>query len=49
VVSCKEFQNSHSLFNHPVQWVEVDLDEALDIDTVADLEIARQAARGSNG
>lgn len=48
VVSCKEFQNSQSLFNHPVQWVEVDQDEALDIDTVSDLETARQIARGSD-
>lgn len=48
VVSCKEFQNSQSLFNHPVQWIEVDQDEALDIDTVSDLETARQIARGSD-
>jgi CMP-N-acetylneuraminic acid synthetase len=48
VVSSKEFQNSHSLFNHPVQWIEVDQDEALDIDTVSDLETARQIARNSD-
>jgi CMP-N-acetylneuraminic acid synthetase len=48
VVSSKEFQNSLSLFNHPVQWIEVDQDEALDIDTVSDLETARQIARNSD-
>jgi CMP-N-acetylneuraminic acid synthetase len=49
IVSSKEFRRSRSLFNHPVRWIEVDQDEALDIDTVSDLETARQIARDSDG
>jgi N-acylneuraminate cytidylyltransferase len=49
IVSSKEFQRSRSLFNHPVRWIEVDQDEALDIDTVSDLETARQIAQDSDG
>jgi len=49
VFSSNEFQKSRSLFNHPVQWIEVDQDEALDIDTVSDLENARRIVRDLNG
>jgi N-acylneuraminate cytidylyltransferase len=48
VVGVQDFLASNSLFAKPVRWIEVDHEEAIDVDTPADLEAVRQAARNSN-
>ena len=48
VVGVQDFLTNNSLFISPVRWIEVSSEEAIDIDTPADLETARQAASNSN-
>lgn len=48
VVGVQDFLTSNSLFVNPVRWIEVSNEEAIDVDTPADLEAVRQAARNSN-
>ena len=49
VVGVHDFLASNSLFISPVRWIEVGREEAIDVDTPADLEAVRQAARNANG
>lgn len=49
VVGVHDFLASNSLFVSPVRWIEVGREEAIDVDTPADLEAVRQAARNANG
>lgn len=49
VVGVHDFLASNSLFISPVRWLEVGREEAIDVDTPADLEAVRQAARNANG
>ena len=49
VVGVHDFLASNSLFVSPVRWIEVGSEEAIDVDTPADLEAVRQAARNANG
>lgn len=49
VVGVQDFLESNSLFVSPVRWIEVGSEEAIDVDTPADLEAVRQAARNANG
>ena len=49
VVGVQDFLESNSLFVSPVRWIEVGREEAIDVDTPADLEAVRQAARNANG
>jgi N-acylneuraminate cytidylyltransferase len=44
VVGVQDFLASNSLYVSPVRWIEVSLEESIDIDTPADLEAARQVA-----
>jgi CMP-N-acetylneuraminic acid synthetase len=44
----QDFLANNSLFISPVRWIEVSSEEAIDVDTPADLEAVRQAARNSN-
>ena len=48
VVGVQDFLANNSLFINPVRWIEVSSEEAIDVDTPADLEAVRQAARNSN-
>jgi len=48
VVGVQDFLTNNSLFISPVRWIEVSSEEAIDVDTPADLETARQAASNSN-
>jgi N-acylneuraminate cytidylyltransferase len=48
VVAVQDFLANNSLFVGPVRWIEVSSEEAIDVDTPADLEAVRQAARNSN-
>jgi N-acylneuraminate cytidylyltransferase len=48
VVGVQDFLTNNSLFISPVRWIEVSSEEAIDVDTPADLEAVRQAARNSN-
>ena len=45
VVGVQDFLTNNSLFISPVRWIEVSSEEAIDVDTPADLEAVRQAAR----
>lgn len=49
VVGVQDFLESNSLYVSPVRWIEVGREEAIDVDTPADLEAVRQAARNANG
>ena len=49
VVGVQDFLASNSLYVSPVRWIEVGREEAIDVDTPADLEAVRQAARNANG
>jgi CMP-N-acetylneuraminic acid synthetase len=44
----QDFLDNNSLFINPVRWIEVSTEEAIDVDTPADLEAARKAAHDSN-
>ena len=48
VVGVQDFLATKSLYLSPVRWIEVSREEAIDVDTPADLEAVRQAARNSN-
>jgi len=48
VVGVQDFLASNSLHVSPVRWIEVGREEAIDVDTPADLEAVRQAARNAN-
>jgi N-acylneuraminate cytidylyltransferase len=48
VVGVQDFLTANSLFVSPVRWIEVSHEEAIDVDTPADLEAVRQAARNLN-
>ena len=48
VVGVRDFLASNSLHVSPVHWIEVSREEAIDVDTPADLEAVRQAARNAN-
>ena len=48
VVGVHDFLANNSLFVSPVCWIEVSSEEAIDVDTPADLEAVRQAAHDSN-
>ena len=48
VVGVQDFLANNSLFISPVRWIEVSSEEATDVDTPADLEAVRQAARNAN-
>jgi N-acylneuraminate cytidylyltransferase len=48
VVGVQDFLTNNSLFISPVRWIEVSSEEAIDVDTPADLEAVRQAAHDSN-
>jgi N-acylneuraminate cytidylyltransferase len=48
VVGVQDFLASNSLHVSPVRWIEVSHEEAIDVDTPADLEAVRQAARNAN-
>ena len=48
VVGVQDFVTTNSLYVSPVRWIEVSGDEAIDVDTQADLEAVRQAVRKSN-
>jgi N-acylneuraminate cytidylyltransferase len=48
VVGVHDFLTTNSLFASPVRWIEVSHEEAIDVDTPADLEAVRQAARNLN-
>jgi N-acylneuraminate cytidylyltransferase len=48
VVAVQDFLANNSLFVGPVRWIEVSSEEAIDVDTPADLEAVRQAAHDSN-
>jgi N-acylneuraminate cytidylyltransferase len=48
VVGVQDFLANNSLYVSPVRWIEVSSEEATDVDTPADLEAVRQAARNSN-
>jgi N-acylneuraminate cytidylyltransferase len=48
VVGVQDFLATKSLYLNPVRWIEVSREEAIDVDTPADLEAVRQAARNSN-
>ena len=48
VVAVQEFLATRSLFASPMRWIEVSREEAIDVDTPADLETARQAASDSS-
>ena len=49
VVGVQDFLASKSLYVSPVRWIEVSREEAIDVDTPADLEAVRQAARNTHG
>ena len=48
VVGVQDFLANNSLFISPVRWIEVSSEEAIDVDTPADLEAVRRAARSFN-
>jgi len=48
VVGVQDFLAAKSLYLSPVRWIEVSREEAIDVDTPADLEAVRQAARNLN-
>jgi N-acylneuraminate cytidylyltransferase len=48
VVGVQDFLAANSLYVSPVRWIEVGHEEAIDVDTPADLEAVRQAARNLN-
>ena len=48
VVSVQDFLAAKSFYVSPVHWIEVSSEEAIDVDTPADLEVVRQAARNAN-
>ena len=48
VVSVQDFLAAKSFYVSPVRWIEVSSEEAIDVDTPADLEAVRQAARNAN-
>jgi len=48
VVGVQDFLASNSLYVSPVHWIEVGREEAIDVDTPADLEAVHQAARSFN-
>ena len=48
VVGVRDFLASNSLHVSPVHWIEVSREEAIDVDTPAELEAVRQAARNAN-
>jgi len=48
VVGVRDFLASNSLHVSPVRWIEVSHEEAIDVDTPADLEAVRKAARNAN-
>jgi CMP-N-acetylneuraminic acid synthetase len=48
VVAVQEFLATKSLYASPMRWIEVSREEAIDVDTPADLETARQAASDSS-
>jgi N-acylneuraminate cytidylyltransferase len=48
VVGVHDFLSTNSLYVSPVRWIEVSREEAIDVDTPADLEAVRQAARNLN-
>ena len=48
VVGVQDFLSTNSLFVSPVRWIEVNSEEAIDVDTPADLEAVRQAAQNPN-
>jgi N-acylneuraminate cytidylyltransferase len=48
VVGVQDFLAAKSLYLSPVRWIEVSREEAIDVDTPADLEAVRQAARNAN-
>jgi CMP-N-acetylneuraminic acid synthetase len=48
VVGVQDFLANNSLYVSPVRWIEVSSEEAIDVDTPADLEAVRQAASDSN-
>jgi len=48
VVGVQDFLALKSLYVRPVRWIEVSREEAIDVDTPADLEAVRQAARNLN-
>ena len=48
VVGVQDFLDNNSLFVSPVRWIEVSSEEAIDVDTPADLEAVRKAAHDSN-
>jgi N-acylneuraminate cytidylyltransferase len=48
VVGVKDFLAAKSLYLSPARWIEVSREEAIDVDTPADLEAVRQAARNAN-
>ena len=48
VVSVQDFLAAKSFYVSPVRWIEVSREEAIDVDTPADLEAVRQAARNAN-
>jgi N-acylneuraminate cytidylyltransferase len=48
VVGVQDFLATKSLYLIPVRWIEVSREEAIDVDSPADLEAVRQAARNAN-
>jgi N-acylneuraminate cytidylyltransferase len=48
VVGVQDFLAAKSFYVSPVRWIEVSREEAIDVDTPADLEAVRQAARNAN-
>jgi CMP-N-acetylneuraminic acid synthetase len=48
VVGVQDFLANNSMYVRPVRWIEVSSEEAIDVDTPADLEAVRQAASDSN-
>ena len=49
IVGVQDFLDTKSLYRSPVRWIEVSLEEAIDVDTPANLEAVRQAVRNTNG
>jgi len=48
VVGVQDFLANNSLFISPVRWIEVSIEEAIDVDTPADLDTARTAWQNFN-
>ena len=48
VVGVQDFLAARSFYVSPVRWIEVSREEAIDVDTPADLEAVRQAARNAH-